>query len=58
LHLLREHIGDPAFWADIAGYTTSNFGKSVTTDDLRRAMEQASKRNLESFFSTWVYQKR
>jgi aminopeptidase N len=58
LHLLREYVGDSAFWAGIASYTRNNFGKSVTTDDLQRAMEQASNRNLESFFSTWVYVKR
>jgi aminopeptidase N len=51
-------VGDTAFWAGIASYTTSNFGKSVTTDDFQRAMEQTSKQNLESFFAKWVYLRR
>jgi hypothetical protein len=33
-----------------------HFGRSVTTDDFQRAMEQTSKQNLESFFARWVYE--
>ena len=55
LHLLRELIGDRAFWAGIRRYTRLNAGRSVTTGDFQRAMEQASGRSLEAFFAEWVY---
>lgn len=39
----------------IRGYTLANFGKAVTTADLRNAMEQASATDLSEFFARWVY---
>lgn len=39
----------------IRGYTLANFGKVVTTADLRNAMEQASATDLSEFFARWVY---
>jgi aminopeptidase N len=55
LHLLREELGERAFWAGIRRYTRAHFGKSVMTPDFQRAMEQASGKNLAKFFSRWVY---
>ena len=55
LHELRELVGDAAFWAGIRRYTTTHFGKSVTTADFRAAMEQASGTDLGGFFDRWVY---
>ncbi|HZS08212.1 MAG TPA: M1 family metallopeptidase [Blastocatellia bacterium] len=55
LHLLREELGERAFWAGIRHYTRTYFGKSVVTDDFKKAMEQASGRDLTDFFSRWVY---
>jgi aminopeptidase N len=55
LHLLRDELGDKAFWAGIRQYTRSYFGKSVTTADFQREMERASGTNLKGFFSRWVY---
>lgn len=55
LHELRELIGDTAFWSGIRGYTLANFGKAVSTADLRNAMEQASGTDLSEFFARWVY---
>ena len=55
LHELREKLGDQAFWAGIRRYTTANFGRSVQTEDLRHAMEEASGQNLQQFFSARVY---
>ena len=56
LHELRELVGDAAFWAGIRRYTSEQFGRSVTTGDLRDAMEKASHRDLRAFFDRWVYQ--
>lgn len=55
LHLLREELGERDFWAGIRQYTRRYFGKSVTTPDFQRAMEQASGKNLTNFFAKWVY---
>ena len=55
LHLLRERVGDAAFWKGIRGYTRKHFGKAVTTVDFQRAMERASGEDLDDFFARWVY---
>ncbi len=57
LHLLREELGDRAFWDGIRRYTRTYFGESVTTENFQQAMEQSSGRNLAGFFSKWVYLK-
>jgi aminopeptidase N len=36
-------------------YTTTYLGRSVATDDFRRAMEEATGRDLGAFFTEWVY---
>jgi aminopeptidase N len=53
LHLLRFELGDPAFFAGVRAYVRENQGRSVTTDDLRAAMEHASGRELGWFFEQW-----
>ena len=55
VHLLREELGERDFWAGLRQYTRKYFGKSVTTPDFQRAMEQASGKNLTEFFAKWVY---
>ncbi|HSE31300.1 MAG TPA: M1 family metallopeptidase [Pyrinomonadaceae bacterium] len=55
LHLLREELGERAFWAGIRQYTRKYFGKSVVTADFQREMEAASNRSLREFFDRWIY---
>jgi len=55
LHLLREELGDEAFWKGIRSYSNSYFGKSVKTEDFKLAMEKATGSDLDDFFDTWVY---
>ena len=55
LHLLREEMGEQAFWAGIRKYTRAYYGKSVTTADFQAAMERASRKKLTAFFDQWVY---
>ncbi len=55
LHLLREKLGDEAFWKGIQAYTKSYFRNSVNTEDFKLAMEEATGSDLDSFFNTWVY---
>jgi len=55
IHLLREELGEDAFWAGIRLYTSRHWEQSVTTPDFERAMAEAAGRNLAEFFARWVY---
>ncbi|WP_242691067.1 M1 family metallopeptidase [Lysobacter enzymogenes] len=54
LHLLREEVGERAFWRGVRTYTRAYYGHSVTSADLRKVMERASGRDLSAFFARWV----
>jgi aminopeptidase N len=54
LHILRHEIGEPAFWRALRLYAERHARGSVETRDLARAVEEASGRNLDSFFDQWV----
>lgn len=54
LHELRLLLGEDVFWRGIRRYTRRFDGQSVVTDDFRRAMEQASGRDLGAFFAVWA----
>jgi aminopeptidase N len=56
LHMLRGIIGDEAFWNGIQAYYALYQDKNATTADFRRAMEEASDRDLSEFFQQWLYQ--
>lgn len=55
LNYLRAMVGEKAFWQAIKSYTKKHWHGSVTTDDLRESLEQASHRDLRAFFEYWVY---
>ena len=57
IHVLREELGERAFWKGLRQYTRAFFGKSVTTADFQAAMERASGKGLSQFFDKWVYLK-
>jgi len=57
IHLLREEMGEAAFWKGLKIYTKRFFGKSVVTSDFENAMKEASTKNLDQFFAKWVYLK-
>jgi aminopeptidase N len=55
LHMLREVVGDEPFRRALIEFQARHrFGKAGT-DDLRRALEQVSGRDLRAYFDTWVY---
>ena len=56
LHMLRGMVGDEAFWRGIRNYYRVHRDANATTDDFRRAMEEASGRDLSQFFQQWLYQ--
>jgi aminopeptidase N len=56
LHLLRQEVGERAFWEGVRAYTRAGADSgTVRTVDLRRAMEAASGRDLRAFFDHWIY---
>jgi aminopeptidase N len=55
MHLLREEMGERAFWNGIRLFTRRHFGKSVVTSDFVAAMEEANGKSLKDFFAKWVY---
>ena len=55
LHMLRRLVGDEAFFAGIKRFYADNRFKKAGTDDLRKAMETASGRDLNRFFDRWIY---
>jgi aminopeptidase N len=55
LHMLREQVGDVAFWKGANIYLNRHKFGSVETIDLLRAMEEASGQELDWFFDQWVY---
>jgi aminopeptidase N len=55
MHLLREEMGDRAFWNGLRIFTRRYFGKSVVTSNFTKAMEEANGKSLSGFFAKWVY---
>jgi hypothetical protein len=55
LHMLRRFVGDPAFFRGIRRFYETWRCKKAGSDDLRRAMEEASGLALSRFFDLWVY---
>jgi aminopeptidase N len=55
LHMLRRELGDDAFWDGVRLYLERHAHGIVETNDLMRALEEASGQSLERFFDHWVY---
>ena len=55
LQMLRHQLGDSLFWRAINRYTTRHARGLVVSEDLRRALEETSGRDLKPFFTRWVY---
>src|SRR5262249_40257091 len=54
LHMLRQVLGDAAFWGALAHYLGKHRFGVVESRDLARAVEEATGKNLDWFFSQWV----
>ena len=55
LHLLKQQMGDQAFWSGFQEYTRAHWGRTVTSEDFQSAMQHAAKTDLSPFFNQWVY---
>lgn len=54
LHMLRNHVGDEAFFAGLRNFYATYRGKNATSSDFREVMEAVSELKLERFFSQWL----
>lgn len=55
LHMLRERLGDDAFFKGVALYIDRHKYETVETSDLRRALEDVSGESLQQFFEQWCF---
>src|SRR5689334_6432224 len=55
LHMLRMRLGDDVFFHGLRDYYNEHHEGNATTEDLRAALERASKTNLREFFARWIY---
>lgn len=55
IHMLRETVGDEAFWKGINIYLNRHKFGNVESADLQKVMEDTSAQDLGWFFSQWVY---
>jgi hypothetical protein len=55
LHMLRGLLGDEAFFGGARAFLERHRYAKAGTDDLRKALEQASGRDLTPYFERWIY---
>lgn len=55
LHMLRRRLGDDAFFRGLRAYYNAHRHGNATTEDLRKALERSSGKNLREFFARWIY---
>lgn len=55
LHMLRNYLGDSAFFKGLNVYLTSNKFKSAEAHHLRLALEEVSGKDLTWFFNQWYF---
>jgi aminopeptidase N len=55
LYMLRHQLGEDAFYRGLKHYLEANRGKNVVTADLAKAIEEATRTNVDQFFSQWIY---
>ena len=56
LALLRQTVGERAFWRALRRYTRRFAGKTATTRDFERILADSSGRDLSALFRTWAYE--
>jgi len=54
LHMLRQEVGDSAFFGGIRDYWAAHKHATALTDDLRAAVEKRAGRDLRWFFDQWL----
>ncbi len=55
LHMLRNFVGDSAFFKSLNNYLTTNKFKSAEAHQLRLAFEEVTGRDLNWYFNQWYF---
>ncbi len=55
LHMLRNYVGDSAFFKALNNYLTTNKFKSAEAQNLRLAFEEVTGRDLNWYWNQWYY---
>ncbi|MBZ5644310.1 MAG: HEAT repeat domain-containing protein [Acidobacteriia bacterium] len=55
LHMLREQLGDEAFFRALQHYLETYRLQNVVTADLVKAIEESTGTNVDRFFDQWIY---
>lgn len=55
LHMLRNHVGDSAFFRSLHLYLTTNKFKSAEAHQLRMAFEEVTGKDLNWFWNQWYF---
>jgi len=55
LQMLREQLGDEAFFGGLKHYLEKNRLGNVVTEDLVKALEESTGANMDRFFGQWIY---
>jgi aminopeptidase N len=56
LYQLGAAVGDELWWRAVRDFAARGGRRTVTIDDLREAMEQASRRTLTEYFDQWFFE--
>ena len=56
LHMLRNYVGDDAFWTSLNKYLKDNAYSAVEAHDLRLAFEAVTGEDLNWFFNQWYFE--
>ena len=55
LHMLRNYLGDQAFFSGLKKYLITHQYKAVEVSQLRLALEEVSGKDLQWFFNQWFF---
>jgi aminopeptidase N len=55
LHMLRQELGDEAFWESMRAYYKAYRLSNATTEDLREVIESETGKDFDLFFDQWLY---
>jgi aminopeptidase N len=55
LQMLREQLGDEAFFGALKHYLEKNRLQNVVTEDLVKAIDESTGKDVDQFFDQWIY---
>jgi aminopeptidase N len=55
LHMLRQEVGEEAFWKGIRAYYQKYKDANALTADFQQVMENVAGKSLQTFFAQWVF---